>query len=80
MKQLLLCLLLLPTLARAQRLQGQVRDQAGRKIGCDARRVKLIFQGKNLKDDGRLCRQEGLKHESQILSSPGSWYGSRTSL
>lgn len=50
---------------------GQVRDQAGRKIGVDARRVKLIYQGKNLKDDSRLCKQEGLKHESQILLTIG---------
>jgi hypothetical protein len=50
---------------------GQVRDQAGRKIGVDARRVKLIYQGKNLKDDGRLCKQEDLKHESQILLTIG---------
>lgn len=50
---------------------GQVREQAGRKIGVDARRVKLIFQGKNLKDDARLCKQEGLKHEAQVLLTIG---------
>jgi hypothetical protein len=59
------------SIAKGELSVGQVRDQAGRKIGCDARRVKLIFQGKNLKDDGRQCRQEGLKHESQILLTIG---------
>jgi hypothetical protein len=59
------------SIAKGELSVGQVRDQAGRKIGVDARRVKLIFQGKNLKDDGRLCRQEGLKHESQILLTIG---------
>jgi hypothetical protein len=59
------------SMAKGELTVGQVRDQAGRKIGVDARRVKLIFQGKNLKDDGKLCRQEGLKHESQILLTIG---------
>jgi len=59
------------SIAKGELSIGQVRDQAGRKIGVDARRVKLIYQGKNLKDDGRQCRQEGLKHESQILLTIG---------
>ena len=59
------------SIAKGELSIGQVRDQAGRKIGVDARRVKLIYQGKNLKDDGRLCKLEGLKHESQILLTIG---------
>lgn len=59
------------SIAKGELSIGQVRDQAGRKIGVDSRRVKLIFQGKNLKDDGKQCRQEGLKHESQILLTIG---------
>ena len=59
------------SIAKGELSIGQVRDQAGRKIGVDARRVKLIYQGKNLKDDARLCRQEGLKHESQVLMTIG---------
>jgi hypothetical protein len=59
------------SIAKGELSIGQVREQAGRKIGVDARRVKLIYQGKNLKDDGRLCRMEGLKHESQILLTIG---------
>lgn len=59
------------SMAKGELSVGQVREQAGRKIGVDARRVKLIFQGKNLKDDSKQCRQEGLKHESQILLTIG---------
>jgi hypothetical protein len=59
------------SMAKGELSVGQVREQAGKKIGVDARRVKLIFQGKNLKDDSKQCRQEGLKHESQILLTIG---------
>lgn len=66
------------SIAKGELTVGQVRDQAGRKIGVDGRRVKLIFQGKNLKEDGRTCKQEGLKHESQILLTIGDISASGT--
>lgn len=47
---------------------GQVREQAARKIGtADTRRVKLLYRGKNLKDDMRTCKQEGLRDKSELM-------------
>jgi iron complex outermembrane receptor protein len=45
MKQLLLCLLLFPVLARAQSLQGQVRDQAGQPVPFASVAVPARHQG-----------------------------------
>ena len=45
MKQLLLCLLLFPALARAQNLQGQVRDQAGQPVPFASVAVPAQHQG-----------------------------------
>ena len=55
------------SIAKSELSVGQVRDAAGKKIGVDGRRVKLLFKGKNLKDDSRTCRQEGLRDHEQIL-------------
>ena len=46
---------------------GDIRDQAARKIGCDARRLKLLHKGKTLKDDARSCREEGLREGVDVL-------------
>ncbi|KAK3674691.1 hypothetical protein LTR78_005413 [Recurvomyces mirabilis] len=47
---------------------GQVRDAAAKKMGTvDPRRVKLLHRGKNLKDDTRTAKSEGLRHESELL-------------
>ncbi|KAK3706122.1 hypothetical protein LTR37_012949 [Vermiconidia calcicola] len=47
---------------------GTVRESAAKKTGAaDARRVKLLYKGKNLKDDMRSCRQEGLRDGSEAL-------------
>ena len=53
---------------------GQVREQAARKLlgGDDvsasaASRVKLLYKGRNMKDDGRRCKDERLQDGSEIL-------------
>ena len=47
---------------------GAVRDQAAKKTGTsDAKRIKLLYKGKNLKDDSRACRAEGLKAGAEIM-------------
>lgn len=49
---------------------GAVRDQAAKKTGTsDAKRIKLLYRGKNLKDDTRACRAEGLKAGAEIMCS-----------
>lgn len=46
---------------------GDLRDQAARKIGCDIKRVKLLYKGKTLKDDKRSCREEGLRESVDVM-------------
>ncbi|KAF2767757.1 BAG domain-containing protein [Teratosphaeria nubilosa] len=56
------------SISRGELLVGQVRDQAAKKVGTvDSRRVKLLYRGKNLKDDNRTCRQEGLRDGAELL-------------
>ncbi|KAK5136379.1 hypothetical protein LTR08_003505 [Meristemomyces frigidus] len=56
------------SIAKGELSIGQVRDHAAKKVGAaDARRVKLLFRGKNLKDDGRTCRAEGLREGDQLM-------------
>jgi iron complex outermembrane receptor protein len=45
MKQLLLCLLLLPALARAQALRGHITDPAGQPVPYASVAVPLLHQG-----------------------------------
>lgn len=52
---------------RGELTVGDVRDQAARKIGCDPRRLKLLYKGKSLKDDGRSCREEGLREGVDVM-------------
>lgn len=46
-----------------------VREQAAKKTGSDVRRIKLLYKGKVLKDDGRSCRAEGLREGGEIMCS-----------
>ena len=47
---------------------GQLRDIAAKKTGADdVNRVKLLYRGKNLKDDHRTCREEGVRHGAEIM-------------
>jgi hypothetical protein len=46
---------------------GSVREAAGKKMNTSASTIKLLYKGKNLKDDDRQCKQEGLKDGSEIL-------------
>ncbi|EMD00382.1 hypothetical protein BAUCODRAFT_80839 [Baudoinia panamericana UAMH 10762] len=56
------------SIAKGQLTVGQVREHAAKKTGtADARRVKLLYLGKNLSDDSRSCRAEGLRNESELL-------------
>lgn len=51
---------------------GQVREQAAKKVGAaDARRIKLLYRGQNLKDDERTCRAMGLRDGAEILCTVG---------
>jgi len=59
------------SIAKSELSIGQVRDAAGKKIGASPGRVKLLFKGRNLKDDSRTCRQEGLRDHEQILCTVG---------
>lgn len=57
------------SIAKGELKVGQVRDAAAKKLNTDPRKVKLLYKGRNLKDDGRQCRAEGLKERSEILCS-----------
>ncbi|KAI7461421.1 hypothetical protein KC357_g8721 [Hortaea werneckii] len=47
---------------------GTVRHAAAKKAGVsDARRIKILYRGKNLKDDLRTCKAEGLRDGSELL-------------
>lgn len=56
------------SISKGELTVGTVRESAAKKTGAgDARRVKLLYKGKNLKDDMRSCRQEGLRDGSEVL-------------
>lgn len=59
------------SIAKDELTIGAVREQAAKKIGTDPRRLKMLYKGKNLKDDDRLCRAEGLKSNAEILCTVG---------
>ncbi|KAI9833003.1 MAG: hypothetical protein M1819_003835 [Sarea resinae] len=47
---------------------GDLRERAAKELNSnDARRIKLLYKGHNLKDDNRSCLDEGLKDRSEIL-------------
>lgn len=55
------------SMAKGELTIGQVRDQAAKKLGSDARRIKLIYKGKNLKDDSRTAKSEGLQDSAELM-------------
>lgn len=56
------------SIAKGELTIGTVRDATARKTGTsDPNRIKLLYKGKNLKDDHHTCKQEGLKDGSEIL-------------
>lgn len=47
---------------------ADLRRCAARETGCnDERRIHLLYKRKELKDDRRACREEGLKQNSEIV-------------
>ena len=58
------------SIAKNELTVASVRDSAAKKTGVpDSQRIKLLYKGKNLKDDTRTAKQEGLKDGSEILLS-----------
>ncbi|KAK4895890.1 hypothetical protein LTR27_006061 [Elasticomyces elasticus] len=56
------------SIAKGELTIGQVREQAAKKLGtADLRRIKLLYKGKNLKEDSRTCKHEGLRHDAELL-------------
>lgn len=56
------------SIARNETTIGQVREHAAKKTGTtDPRGVKLLYRGKNLKDDSRTCLQEGLRDGAEVM-------------
>ncbi|KAF2212430.1 hypothetical protein CERZMDRAFT_106177 [Cercospora zeae-maydis SCOH1-5] len=55
------------SIAKGELTVGKVRDQVAKVMQSDARRIKLLYKGKNLKDDSRACNQEGLKDGAELL-------------
>lgn len=56
------------SIAKGELTVGQVRDQAAKKTGAaEAKRIKLLYKGKNLKDDARTCKQEGLRNGAELM-------------
>lgn len=51
---------------------GDVRSQAARVTNTsDAQRIKLLYKGKNLRDDSKTCRAEGLREGAEIMCVVG---------
>ena len=46
---------------------GDLRKTAAKEIGTDYRRIKLLYKGKQLRDDALACREEGLKQNSELM-------------
>lgn len=70
------------SIAKGELTVGQIREAAAKKTGtADARRIKLLFKGKNLKDDSRRAGSEGLRDGDAVMLTladyiPGSASGS----
>lgn len=60
------------SISRGEVRIGDVRAQAARETDTsNIRRVKLLYKGKNLRDDDRTCRAEGLKEGAEIMCVVG---------
>ena len=46
---------------------GEIRAQAAEKFDADPARVKLLFKGRNLKDDGMSAREATLKNNDVVM-------------
>lgn len=58
------------SIAKGELTVATLRDAATKKLGlADARRMKLIYKGRVLKDDERQCRQEGMRDGSEVMCS-----------
>lgn len=58
------------SIAKGELTVGQVREAAAKKTHSpDVKVIKLFYKGKNLKDDARTGKQEGLRDGSEILCS-----------
>lgn len=55
------------SIAKGELTVGHLREQAAKKIGTTPRRVKLLYRGKTLKEDGRTCKQEGLRDNAELF-------------
>lgn len=55
------------SIAKGELTVGKVREQAAKATQSDTRRIKLLYKGKNLKDDSRLCVREGLQDGAELL-------------
>lgn len=56
------------SIAKGELTVGQVREQAAKKTTAgDPKRIKLLYKGKNLKDDSRTCKQEGLRDGAELM-------------
>lgn len=56
------------SIAKGELTVGQVREQAAKKTTTsDPRRIKLLYKGKNLKEDSKTCKQEGLRDGAELM-------------
>nr|POE88190.1 bag family molecular chaperone regulator 1b [Quercus suber] len=55
------------SIAKGEVTIREVREHAARKTSSDPSRVKLLYKGKNLKDDSRTAKQEGLKDGAELM-------------
>ncbi|KAK4983145.1 hypothetical protein LTR66_008942 [Elasticomyces elasticus] len=61
------------SIARGELDVGAVRDAAARKVGCDSRKVNLLYRGTRMThdNDNDTCLSAGLREGSDILCSVG---------
>jgi hypothetical protein len=56
------------SIAEGSSLIGHLRQRAAKEFGIeDASRVTLVYSGKTLKSDTRMCHEEGLRMGSEVL-------------
>ena len=60
------------SVSRGELRIGDLRAQAARETGTnDPKRIKLLYKGKNLREDSRSCRAEGLREGAEIMCVVG---------